>query len=351
MSPSPKNPIVIDVPTWNVSSIRYMQPKISDRGSKSINIISTQTNRSLHISTPLMMTWGIGDFTDEKTGESDGKYTASLVFPSVEYATPQTSEFLTKMKACENQILDDAVKNSELWFGEEMSREVAKHTFFSFLKYTKDKVTKKVDLSKPPTLRIKVPNYNNKWNLEIYDTKHNRIFPTDNELITPLDLIPKRSQIACVIQCSGLWFGGKGWGLNWKLIQCVVKPQEIQSVFGQCHVKLSDNDIETLEKQVEPEDEDEPVSNSIETTTVKTTYIEDSDDETPVVEKVVVTKKVVKKALTPLVVEEKEPETELEPVVVAVVEEKKEAEPEPEPVAVAVVEEAPKKKKVVKKAT
>lgn len=343
-------PIVIDVPTWNVSNTRYMQPKISDRGSKSINIISTQTNRSLHISTPLMMTWGITDFVDEKTGESDGKYTASLVFPSVEYATPQTTEFLNKLKAYENQILDDAVKNSEVWFGEEMSREVAKHTFFSFLKYSKDKITKKVDLSKPPTLRIKVPNYNNKWNLEIYDTKHIRIFPTDNELITPLDLIPKRSQIACVIQCSGLWFGGKGWGVNWKLIQCVVKPQEIQSVFGQCHVKLSDNDIETLEKQpqqTEDEDEQEPVSNFIEATLVKTTtttFIEDSDEETPVVEKVV-TKKVVKKALTPLVVEEKEPEPEPEPVVVVAVEKK--AEPEPG----VVVEEAPKKKKVVKKAT
>jgi hypothetical protein len=47
-----------------------MQPKINDRGAKSINIISTQSNRALHISTPLMMTWGISDFVDEKTGRA-----------------------------------------------------------------------------------------------------------------------------------------------------------------------------------------------------------------------------------------------------------------------------------------
>ena len=47
------------------------------------------------------------------------------------------------MKAFEEQVLDDAVKNSELWWGEEMERGILKHTFFSFVKYQKDKVTKK----------------------------------------------------------------------------------------------------------------------------------------------------------------------------------------------------------------
>ena len=64
----PSAPIVLNNSEWNTSAIRYMQPKINDRGGKSINIISTQSNRSLHISTPLMMTWGISDYVDEKTG-------------------------------------------------------------------------------------------------------------------------------------------------------------------------------------------------------------------------------------------------------------------------------------------
>ena len=330
-------PVVLSVPEWNTSSIRYMQPKVNDRGGKSINIISTQTNRSLHVSTPLMMTWGISDYVDEKTGESDGKFSMSLNFPNGDYETKNTTEFLNKLKSFENQILDDAVKNSEAWFGEEMSREVAKHTFFPFLKYSKDKQTKKIDTSKSPSIRAKVPNYNNRWAIEVYDTKGAMLFPCDNENMTPMDFVPKKSNVACVLQCGGLWFGGKGWGVTWKLIQCVVKPQETQSVYGRCHIQLSSDELQSIEKQeIVPvlEDEDE-LQESVQVKSSTDTLVEDSDDEA----------------------ETKEAETvqevEAEPVIKKVV---KKAAPSPSPTPVeqettAVAVEPAKKKIVKKKAT
>jgi hypothetical protein len=79
---SSKN-IVLSVADWDTSAIKYMAPKVNDKGGKSINVLSKQTNRSLHITTPLMMTWGISDFIDDK-GESDGKYQISLNFPNDE---------------------------------------------------------------------------------------------------------------------------------------------------------------------------------------------------------------------------------------------------------------------------
>jgi len=323
---STSTPVVLPVSEWNTSSIRYMQPKVNDRGGKSINIISTQTNRSLHVSTPLMMTWGISDYVDEKTGESDGKFSMSLNFPNSDYETKNTTEFLNKLKAFENQILDDAVRNSEAWFGEEMSREVAKHTFFPFLKYSKDKQTKKIDTTKPPSIRAKVPNYSNRWAVEVYDTKGTMLFPCDNENMTPMDFVPKKSNVACVLQCGGLWFGGKGWGVTWKLIQCVVKPQETQSVYGRCHIQLSTDELQTIEKQeiVPVLDDEEDLQESVQAGPVTDTLVEDSDDDVEPVkeEEAPVVKKVVKKV-------------EAAPVV------------EQETVAAAAVE--PVKKKVVKK--
>lgn len=250
-------PIVLSSTEWNTASIKYMAPKVNERGGKSISIISKQTNRSLHISTPLMMTWGVSDFVDEKTGESDGKYSISLNFPNAEYSNANTDLFLKKLKDFENQILDDAVTNAELWWGEEMSREVAKHTFFPFIKYSKNKDTKKIDLTKPPSIRAKVPFYNGKWNVEIYDTKQNMIFPCEQEFMTPVDFIPKMSQVACVLQCGGIWIGGKGWGLTWKLNQCIVKPREIVSVYGKCQVQLSAEECQVIETQEIKEDVDE----------------------------------------------------------------------------------------------
>lgn len=318
--------IVLSVNDWDPSATKYMTPKINERGGKSINLISNQTKRGLHISTPLLMTWGISDFVDEK-GESDGKFSISLCFPNEEYKNASTDEFLQKLKCFENQILDDAVKNAELWWGEEMSREVAKHTFFPFIKYSKNKDTKKIDHSKPPSIRAKVPFYNSKWGVEIYDIKSNMIFPCENEHLTPVDFIPKMSQVACVLQCGGIWIGGKGWGLTWKLIQCVVKPREIQSVYGKCQIKLSSEEIMVMESQEIKEDvEEEPV---VASTTSKSlsvsvnsksvdTYVNDSDNED-------------------------------ETKVTTITSEKNVAEEEQVPEPVPVVVEEPPKKKVIRK--
>ena len=312
----PATPIVLSTSEWKPDAIRYMQPKVNDRGGKSISIISTQSNRSLHVSSPLLMTWGIADFVDEKTGESDGKYSISLNLPNADFATPQTTEFQEKMTALETQILKDAVANSEAWFGEEMTLPVVKHTFFPFLKFTKDKVTKKIDPSKPPSIRAKVPNYNGRWAIEIYDTKQQRIFPCENENMTPMDFVPKKSNVACVLQCGGLWFGGKGWGLTWKLVQCVVKPQEVVSVYGRCHIQLSMDDITKMDSSAaikDDEDDEEPVAAPV------STEVEDSDAEdepAPVATPAAPVKKVIKKAAAPAPapapVAEAEPEEEAE---------------------------------------
>ena len=300
----PSAPIVLSTADWETSSIRYMQPKINDRGGKSINIISTQTNRSLHISTPLMMTWGISDYVDEKTGESDGKFSMSLVFPNDDYSTAASNTFLDRLKSFENQILDDAVRYSDAWFGEELSREVVKHNFFPFLKYSKDKLTKKVDPTKSPSIRARVPNYNAKWGVEVYDTSSNLLFPCDNENMTPMDFVPKKSQVATVLQCGGLWFGGKGWGVTWKVNQCVVKPQEVVSVFGKCHIQLSADDIKTMDtSSTSNENEDEveslPASKPVVDVTVDDSEDEAEAEEAEVEEKTpepAPKKKVVKKA-------------------------------------------------------
>jgi len=274
---SRSTPIVLSADSWDVGAVRYMQPKVNDRGGKSINVISTQSNRSLHVSTPLLMTWGISDYVDEK-GESDGKFSMSLTFPNSDYATEATTEFLDKLKDFENRILDDAVKYSDAWFGEDLSREVVKHNFFPFLKYSKDKVTKKVDYTKSPSIRAKVPNYGGKWNVEVYDTRQNMMFPCDNENMTPMDFVPPRSNVACVLQCGGLWFGGKGWGVTWKLNQCVVKPFIQETVYGKCHISLSDNDIQTIEQSAPVNDEDDIGQDTVKET-VTTTMVEDSDND------------------------------------------------------------------------
>lgn len=350
MSNSNSNSVVLSIAEWDPTAIKYTAPKVNKSGGKSINLISKQRSRALHLSTPLMMTWGISDFVDEKTGESDGKYSMTLNFPNEEYETPATRLFLDKLKAFENQILDDAVRNSEVWWGEEMSREVAKHSFYPLLKYSKNKDTKRIDYSKPPSIRGKVPFYDQKWGVEIYNTKNELLFPCEDTRLSPIEFVPKLSNVACVLQCGGIWIGGKGWGITWKVVQCIVKPKEIVSIYGKCQIQLSPDDRATIDtQQINEDDNDDELSLAdVPSSQIKvpvsappapvaaavSTLVEDSDDEAeppaaPEPEPVVVAapaavKKVVKKAAP--------------------------AEPEPVVAAPAAEESTPKVvKKVVKK--
>jgi hypothetical protein len=155
-------------------------------------------------------------------------------------------------------------------------------------------------------------------------------FPCDDES-TPMDHIPARSQVACVLQCGGIWIGGKGWGLTWKLFQCVVK-KSAQSVAlrGVCNVHLDPEDLEESSDKQQPKAAEQPKALDQPKATKPVSVAEsaqvESDDE-----------------------QEQEPEPEeVRPPAPVVV-----AEPEPEPEPVVEPEPAPVKKvvkKVVKKA-
>jgi len=253
-------PKVLTSSVWDIRANKYTKPKVNDRGGKSITILSKQTTSFLNLATPMMMTWGISDFVDEKTGVPDGKFSLSLNFPNDDYRNPSTDEFLQKLKDFESQILADAVENSESWWGEPINLTEAKFSFFPILKYSKIKDSKKIDTSKPPSIRIKVPFYDDKWgNLEIYDPKGTLIFPNDDPHSTPACLIPKLSHVACVIQCGGIWIGGKGWGITWKLLQAVVKVRDNVTIQGKCHIPLGlEFESSTLDVPMEIEEEETP---------------------------------------------------------------------------------------------
>jgi hypothetical protein len=137
-------------------------------------------------------------------------------------------------------------------------------------------------------------------------------------------LIPKLSNVACVIQCGGIWIGGKGWGVTWKLVQCVVKPKQVATVFGTCHINLSEDERVAIENGSAEDAEDVPapsaepvkkavsiVKKAVEAPPPPVTQVEDSDDEEPepvkvvevkvaapvVVEAPVEAKKIVKKVV------------------------------------------------------
>jgi len=282
--------------------VRYTKPRVNKSGGKSVGILNSNTNKQLMLSTPLMLTWGVNEFVDEKTGRRS--YDMALQFPGGDYATEQTNQFLEAILEFQAKIKRDAVSNSKEWLNKaKMSDEVVDALFHPMLKYPKDKNTDEPDFTRSPTLKIKLDYWDNSFSCEIYDLNQKLIFPSpDNTGLGPLDLIPKATTVALVIKCGGLWFANGKFGCTWKLEQAVVKPRT--SYKGRCLINLSSEDTQRLQAQKEEED-DENVGG--------VDMAEDSDEEEaaapaaepePVVEtkpaptKTVVKKKVVRRKKT-----------------------------------------------------
>ena len=57
---------IIDYKEWDVTSNKYMPPKINKQQGKAINMINTKTNRSIHVTTPLMHILGDAKISKER---------------------------------------------------------------------------------------------------------------------------------------------------------------------------------------------------------------------------------------------------------------------------------------------
>ena len=282
------------------SDVKYSKLKVDARGGKSVGILNSGANTATYISTPLMLTWGINEHIDDKSGRMT--YDMALQFPSDEYAKEDTTNFLENMKNFENRMKRDAITNSKEWFGKnKMSEDTVDALWTPMLKYPKNKDTGEHDYDRSPTLMVKIPYWEGEWKTELYDVNQKAIFPDpDGGSQTPKDMIVKGSHVALVILCGGLWFVNGKFGVTWRLFQGIVKPKA--TMRGTCHVFLTETDKNTLNKQTTEDDCEEESDDENSNTQVDDSDEDDVKEEVaiefsapePVKKKVV--KKVVKKA-------------------------------------------------------
>lgn len=307
------------------NDIKYTSPKANASGGKAINILNKNTNSTLRLSTPLMLTWGASDYVDQN-GQGNGKYEMSLQFPNEEYKNDDTDLFLKNMKEFEDKIKADALTYSKEWFGKKHpNAEVINALWTPMLKYSKDKLSGDYDMSKPPRLVVKLPLWEGVWRCEIYDVDQQRLYPdVSNPGVSPLDLLIKGSNVAVIIQCGGLWFANGKFGITWKLSQAVVQRKQSFALNGQCLIQLNSSDKEKLKKAP-------AVESTVEVEMTSKVAVEDSDDEEEVEE-------------DEDEVEEEDDAPEPVPLVEVVV-----PPPAPAPVVVEASEPTVVKKRVVKK--
>jgi hypothetical protein len=252
--------------------VYYTKPKINSNSGKNVGILYAKTKKSLYLSTPLMLTWGVNYFEDEKSGKRT--YDMSIQFPNKDYPNEDSETFLRNLQALEEKFKTDAITNSKEWMNKpKMSKDVVDALWTPMLRYPKNKETDEPDYTRAPTLRIKIPYWDEKFTCEIYDMDHKKLFPdpeSEDDVETLMNLIPKATNVATLIQCGGLWFANGKFGVTWKLFQAVVKPK--QTMRGVCHISLSDKDRQEISAQGDDEENKDDTSKVA-------TLVDDSDDD------------------------------------------------------------------------
>jgi hypothetical protein len=262
-----------------LTDMKYTKPKVNSVGGRSVGIVNAKTSTVLNLSSPLMLTWGVQDFTDDKTGKVS--YDLALQFPNEGFETPATMKFLANMAVFEKKIKEDAIANSKEWFSKpKMTSDAVDALWTPVLKYPKNKDTLEADMTRAPTLKVKLPFWDNTWKeLELYGVDMSPIFPDPmNPALSPKDLIAKGSHIAVSIQCGGIWFANGKFGVTWKLFQAIVKPK--MSLKGKCHIKLDDDEKTKIVAQVIPTDVDGDADGGDHDHDNVSAIIEDDEDET-----------------------------------------------------------------------
>ena len=236
------------------SNLTYGKPRLGNKGGKTIPIL--MNGNKLVLQFPLIMTWGVNEWDSDDSDRK--KYDLNLQFGE-RSKDSSTSEgyFYESLKGFQEKVLNDAVTNSREWFGKsKMSKEVANALMYPILKHPKDKATGEPDLSRFPTIKLKIPCWDDAFKVELYDMNKKPLFTPkmDNPVGLPMELVQGRAHLKGLMECTGVWHAGGKFGVTFKLLQAQVRPPV--RIQGFCI--MDDSDDEDVENEVAAEEAQDP---------------------------------------------------------------------------------------------
>lgn len=182
-------------------------------GGKQCFVSRAGTKSKVLLQTPaLTLPWGITPFQDVNSGNVQS-WSLDVSFKGHE-TDPAIAEFLAKMRALDEALVDVATARSQEWFGKSMSRELV-------AEFTRKFVREPTNPQYAPTMKIKIPCVNGMEVTKFYDETRQPV---------PLEYVSKGSQVRIIMELSPVWFLNKSVGLTWKAVQVAVvsRPRVIQ---------------------------------------------------------------------------------------------------------------------------
>ncbi len=215
----------------DMSKFTFCDPTVNKYGGKSARV--KYDGRDFVIQTPRMrLPYGLGTYEEkDKNGVVvKTKYSLDFSFAGYEQGdngtatAPKVREFYDMLSGMQKLLIKATQENSSAWLDmDDVSEGVAKALTRELLKFSKDKVTKKVNNKYPPTFKTKVGYWEGKFMLNAFDENKNPIEDLRNSL-------PKGSEAVAIIKLTGVTFAGGKVGYSFQINQLkVYAPQGLPS--------------------------------------------------------------------------------------------------------------------------
>ncbi len=271
---------VINAAQFNATKLTVTAPKkVGDKGAK-MSYLNYGDGKPLVIQTPsLPVPFGFSGYTDENSGKVS--YSMGMQLSGYENDT-KVKQFYEAIKAVDEFMIDQALKNSKEWFGKVCSKETIEDKYSPNIKIAKDKNGDPKPY--PPSVKVA---FNKLRDSDEFECK---VFGVDSKNdpnpkpITDIpleELIPKRSQVTTLIQCTGIWFVNGKFNCKWKAIRVRLDSQP-ERISGYGFVDESNNDGSSSSNVVNTNIHQEEFSSPPKKQLPIESDSEDEDEEAPV---------------------------------------------------------------------
>lgn len=138
-------------------------------------------------------------------------------------ANTEVAAFYNLLLDLERLIVDNAVENSVKWFGKKRSREAVLDGWKRILgvSSTKEDGVYVPNGKYPPSLRIKIPVYDDSVKTDVVDSQRNDLYVTPDSLTS---IFPKGVVCNVVLGASIYIMSGGGFGVTWRLQHAQTLP-------------------------------------------------------------------------------------------------------------------------------
>ena len=198
---------IVSPASFDVSNVSITPPKLLASGAKMASLNYDGRRLTMQIGS-LPVPYGMSVF--DKAGPV--KYSVDMSLRGYEGENPKAKAIHDAFAQLDEYMIQQGVKNSKVWFKQELSREVVKAFYTPSLRFSKDADGNPKPF--PPTLKVALKQRDGKFDTHVYDDKKRELTELPME-----DILVKGANITVLIECTGVWFGGSKYGISWKAVQ------------------------------------------------------------------------------------------------------------------------------------